>query len=197
MKVAFNNFIVLFLLSLFLVTSGFAMGPKVLEGKFYDDFSLYDYKGNLHSLESFTNKRGIVLMFIATQCPVSNAYNDRMAELFSDYKESFSIVGINSNKQEDVDEIESHAEDNNLEFIILKDSNNVVADKFEASFTPEIYVLSNDFELLYHGRIDDSRRKSSVKEMDLRNALNEIMEGKPVSVKETKAFGCSIKRVNK
>lgn len=197
MKVTFNNFIVLFLLSFFLATTGFATGPKILEGKFYDNFSLYDYKGNSYSLEGFANKKGIVLMFVATQCPVSNAYNDRMAKLFEDYKENFSIVGINSNKQEDIDEIESHADDNNLEFIILKDSNNVVADKFEASFTPEIYVLSNDLELLYHGRIDDSRRESAVKEMDLRNALNEIMEGKPVSVKETKAFGCSIKRVDK
>ena len=49
---------------------------------------------------------------------------------------------------------------------------------------------------VYHGRIDDSRREDDVEVKDLRNALDEIMNGEEVSVKNTKAFGCSIKRVN-
>lgn len=197
MKLVFKNSIGLFLIIFAFASTLSAIGPKSSDNKSYDNFSLFDYKGDIYSLESFTKKKGIVLMFIATQCPVSNAYNDRMNQLYSDYNDSFSIVGINSNKQEDIDEIASHAEENNFEFVVLKDSNNVIADKFEASFTPEIYVLSNDFELLYHGRIDDSRKEEGVKEKDLRNALNEIKAGKPVSVKETKAFGCTIKRVDK
>ena len=74
--------------------------------------------------------------------------------------------------------------------------NNKIADKFGASFTPEVYVLNKDFDILYHGRIDDSRRESNVKTKDLRNALNEILDDKKVSVSETKAFGCTIKRVS-
>ena len=70
-----------------------------------------------------------------------------------------------------------------------------VADIFEASFTPEIYVLNPDFKLLYHGRIDDSRKRGKVSKQDLRNTLDKILSGKEVSVKETKAFGCTIKRV--
>ena len=68
---------------------------------------------------------------------------------------------------------------------------------FEASFTPEIYVLNNNFEKLYHGRIDDSRRIEKVEVNDLTNVLNEIMDGKEITIKETKAFGCTIKRVKK
>lgn len=167
------------------------------EEKKYENFSLYDYNKNEHSLQDFANKKGIVVLFVATQCPVSNAYNSRMAELYNHFKDDFSFIGINSNKQEDVEEIKTHASENNLDFVILKDSNNVIADKFDASFTPEIYILNNNFEQLYHGRIDDSRKKENIEVEDLKKALIEIKDGKAVSVKETKAFGCSIKRVNK
>jgi peroxiredoxin len=164
--------------------------------KTYNNFSLYDYNKELHSLEDFANKEGIVVLFVATQCPVSNDYNGRMAELFNQFKDDFSFIGINSNKQEDIEEIKTHASKNNLDFVILKDSNNVIADNFGASFTPEIYVLSNNFEQLYHGRIDDSRKEENIEVEDLKNALLEIKLGKEVSVKETKAFGCTIKRVD-
>lgn len=167
------------------------------EEKKYENFSLYDYNNNEHSLQDFVNKKGIVVLFVATQCPVSNAYNSRMAELYNHFKDDFSFIGINSNKQEDVEEIKTHASENNLDFVILKDSNNVIADKFDASFTPEIYILNNNFEQLYHGRIDDSRKIENIEVEDLKKALIEIKEGKEVSVKETKAFGCSIKRVDK
>ena len=119
-----------------------------------------------------------------------------MAKLFSEYSSDFSFIGINSNKSENIEEIKQHSEDNDLDFVILKDNKNIIADKFDASYTPEVYVLSNDFEQLYHGRIDDSRKAQNVEEKDLSNALNQIANGEEVSVKKTKAFGCTIKRVD-
>ncbi|MEK6755180.1 MAG: hypothetical protein AABZ02_03405, partial [Bacteroidota bacterium] len=80
-------------------------------------------------------------------------------------------------------------------FPVLKDWNNVIADKLEASVTPEIYVLNTNFEVLYHGRIDDSQREGKVTSKDLRATLDNILGGKSVEVQETKAFGCTIKRV--
>jgi len=167
---------------------------KPAEIKKYDNFSLYDFNNTLHSLNEFSDKEGIVLMFISTKCPVSNAYNSRMASLHQKFGEKFSFVGINSNKQENVAEIKKHSENNKLNFVILKDSSNVIADKFSASVTPEIYVLNNNLELLYQGRIDDSRKEDNVQELDLSNVLGEILEGKKISIAKTKAFGCSIKR---
>lgn len=170
----------------------FANEPKKAE-----NFKLKDYNGKEYQLSDFKNSKATVIMFIATQCPVSNAYNTRMAQLYADYKDKrVTFLGINSNMQEGVDEIKDHAKSNKLDFIILKDHNNLIADKFDASFTPEIYVLNGNSEILYHGRIDDSRRESDVKTKDLRAALDEILSGKKVSVPETKAFGCTIKRVN-
>ncbi|MFQ5709807.1 MAG: thioredoxin family protein [bacterium] len=163
-----------------------------------EDFTLADYNGVQHALSEYKDAKAIVLMFIATRCPVSNAYNERMAALYQDYQSAgIAFVGINSNKQEDVEEIKKHAQDQGLEFTILKDKNNVIADKLQASVTPEIYVLNSDFDILYHGRIDDSRREKKVKSRDLRTVLDEILAGKPVSVSRTKAFGCTIKRVTK
>ncbi|MGK9369237.1 thioredoxin family protein [Melioribacter sp. Ez-97] len=166
-------------------------------GQKAENFKLKDYNGKEYQLSDFKDSKAIVIMFIATQCPISNAYNSRMVELYNDYKDKgVSFVGINSNKQESVEEIKEHAKENGFEFVILKDEKNVIADKFGASVTPEIYVLNSDFEILYHGRIDDSRKEDEVKTRDLRIALDEILAGKKVSNPKTKAFGCTIKRVN-
>lgn len=165
-------------------------------GDKYENFTLTDYEGNYHSLSDYTESKAIVIMFIATKCPISNDYNLRMEEIFNEYKDKeVTFLGINSNKAEDVSEIENHAKENGLTFTILKDEKNIIADKFDASYTPEIYVLSNNIELLYHGRIDNSRRVSEVTTSDLKEALGEILLGKEVSNPETKAFGCTIKRI--
>ena len=182
------------LFSIALLPNNYLNNPA--PGEKFEGFTLTDYEGNKHSLSDFTESKAIVIMFIATQCPVSNAYNSRMEKIYKDYKgKEVTFLGINSNKSEDVSEIRDHAKDNGLTFTILKDEKNIIADEFDASYTPEIYVLSNDFELLYHGRIDNSRRESEVNSNDLRIALDEILTGKSVSNPETKAFGCTIKRI--
>jgi peroxiredoxin len=184
-------FALLTALSLAATSSLLADAPMKVE-----NFTLEDVNGAKHSLSDYTKSKAIVLMFIATQCPVSNAYNSRMAALDADYKgRGVVFLGINSNKQESVDEIRDHAKEHGFSFTILKDSGNVVADKLKASFTPEIYVLNSDRELLYHGRIDDNSRGTNITSQDLRKALDEILAGKTVSVSQTKAFGCTIKRV--
>lgn len=161
-----------------------------------EDFTLVDYNGSKHSLSDYKESEAIVIMFIATECPVSNDYNSRMEKLYNDYNQKgIAFIGINSNKAESVERIKEHANEKGLTFTILKDEKNIIADKFEASFTPEIFVLNTDFNILYHGRIDNSRKESEVVSKDLENALNEILAGKEVSKKETKAFGCSIKRI--
>jgi peroxiredoxin len=160
------------------------------------DFTLEDCNGAKHSLTDYKSSKAIVLMFIATQCPVSNGYNGRMVELYKDYSsKGVSFIGINSNKQENVEEVRNHSKEHGFEFPVLKDWNNVIADKLEASVTPEIYVLNSKLEVVYHGRIDDSQRENRVTSKDLRLALDRILNGKAVEVAETKAFGCTIKRI--
>ncbi len=187
-----RNVAIVFILSLFVFSMLLAGEPVKAE-----NFTLPDYNGVNHTLTDFNKSKAVVLMFIATQCPVSNGYNTRMVSLYNDYKnKNVVFIGINSNKQESVEEVKQHAKDHGFEFTILKDEKNIIADKFGASVTPEIFVLNPSLEILYHGRIDDSRREADVTSHDLRNALDEILAGKPVSVSVTKAFGCTIKKVD-
>ena len=120
-----------------------------------------------------------------------------MVDLYNKYHDkNIAVLGINSNKAEDIEECKAHAEEHGFKFPVLKDEKNVIADMFEASHTPEVYVLnSKTFEVLYHGRIDDSRDESNIESKDLANALDELLAGKKISVTTTKAFGCSIKRI--
>jgi len=162
------------------------------------DFTLKDYNGKSCSLSDYKDSKAAVIIFIATRCPVSNAYNQRMADLYKTFKDKgFAFLGINSNETESVEEVKEHAQKNGLSFPILKDVGNIVADRYEASVTPEVYVLDKNQKVLYHGRIDDSRREDQVTSSDLSNALIEILSGKDVTAKVTKAFGCTIKRVKK
>lgn len=187
-------FTVLTFLILFIST--ISAGPSCPPLDKVEDFTLSDYNGKEHSLSDYKEANAIVIMFVATECPVSNAYNSRMEDIFKAYNEKgIAFIGINSNKAESVDRMKEHAEENGLTFPILKDDKNVIADKFDASVTPEAYVLNSNFEILYHGRIDNSRNESEVVSKDLENALNEILVGKEVTKKETKAFGCTIKRI--
>lgn len=189
-----SKILIVFSLILFLLIS-FSYAGEMSKA---ENFTLKDYSGKSHSLSNYKDSAAVVVMFIATQCPVSNDYNNRMAALYKDYTEKgIAFLAINSNKQESVEEISTHSQKHGFQFPVLKDPDNVIADKFNAQVTPEIFVLNSNFEILYHGRIDDSQRESEIKSRDLRNALDEILAGKPVSKKETKAFGCTIKRVQK
>ena len=135
-----------------------------------------------------------VVKFIATQCPISNDYNERMKAIYGDYKaKGVKFVFINSNNTEPAAEVKKHAAEWGFQFPVYKDNGNIVADQFGAQFTPEVYVVKGD-KIVYHGRIDDAR-KGEIKDHSLRNALDAMLAGRAPAVAETKAFGCTIKRV--
>ncbi len=73
----------------------------------------------------------------------------------------------------------------------------MVADRFGAEVTPESYVVDSSGIMRYHGQIDDSRNEPHIKKRTLSVALDAMLAGKPVPAQETKAFGCTIKRVRK
>ena len=164
-------------------------------GATIEDFTLPDANGTEQSLKALAGKKGTVLLFIAVQCPVSNAYNERMEKLAQDYKaKGIAVIGINSNVKEDAAAVKSHAEANKLSFPILKDPGNKIADRLGATVTPEAYLLDAGNKLIYHGRIDNSRNGDQIEATDLRNAIDASLAGKPVEKTEAKAFGCTIKR---
>jgi len=176
-------------------TSDLPAPPAI--GTMIDDFKLPDADGAEHSLKALAGKNGAVLIFIATKCPVSNAYNDRMEKLAQDYKaKGINVIGINSNNTEPASEVKSHAGEKHLTFTILKDDGNKIADRLGATRTPEAYVIDASGKLVYHGRIDNAQNTANITSSDLRDALDEMLGGKPITKTGGAAFGCSIKLVS-
>jgi len=174
---------------------------SVAVGSTVEDFKLPDAAGKQHTLKSLAGKSGTVLIFVSVQCPISNAYNERMERLAQDLKaRGVNVVGINSNATETSDDVKRHAAEKSLTFPILKDKENKVADRLGALVTPEVYFLDASHKLVYRGPIDNDRYNRLQGTPELRphllNAVEETLAGKPVTVSETRAFGCSIKRAS-
>ena len=187
-------------LLMILFAASLALAGEIKELKAGDDapvFALKNYDGKDLSLSAMLKVNKLaVIMFISTECPVSNAYNGRMEKLYETYgKKGVAFTGINANKAELVADIAKHAKDKGFTFPVLKDDKNKIADAYGAMSTPEVYVVNQKGKVLYHGRIDDSRNPEKVQSSDLSNALDALLAGKAPAVSDTKAIGCSIKRV--
>ena len=164
-------------------------------GATIEDFTLPDLDGTNRTLASLKGKNGSVILFIAVQCPVSNAYNERMEQLAQDFKaKGINVIGINSNVTDDAGAVKAHAVEHKFSFVVLKDPGNKVADSLGAKVTPEAYLLDASNKLVYHGRIDNSKDPAGVNSSELRDAMNLVLAGKPVEKTGAASFGCTIKR---
>jgi protein-disulfide isomerase len=145
-----------------------------------------------------TSGKLTVVVFVSTECPVSNAYNDRMKALYSDYQgKGVQFVFLNANATEAPSAVVEHAKAHSFPFQVYKDPNNAEADIFGAETTPHVFVIGKESTIIYRGAIDDSRNPAKVTQNTLKQVLDAALAGKPVPVAETKAFGCSIKRAPK
>ncbi|MDX6611729.1 MAG: hypothetical protein QOD75_915 [Blastocatellia bacterium] len=177
--------------------AGDTPGAVAAIGQLIPDFTLPDPDGKAHSFNSLKGKSGTLFIFIATKCPVSNGYNERMEKIARDYQaRGINVVGINANSTESAADVKSHAAEKGFTFTILKDTDNKIADQWGAAVTPEAYLVDAAGKLVYHGRIDNSRNGDAITSNDLRDALDSLLAAKPIAKTEAKAFGCSIKRVN-
>jgi peroxiredoxin len=174
--------------------------PSTTAGEFpigstVENFTLPDINNVEKSFNSLKGEKGTIIVFLSAQCPVVKGYNDRLNKVVADYKaKGINFIGINSNSTESLDWVKSHATEN-YAFPMLIDKGNVLADKFNAAFTPEIFFFDKDSKLAYHGAIDNDRKGDNITSLFLRTALDEYLTGKPITNNQTKAFGCSIKRL--
>jgi peroxiredoxin len=176
---------------------GLLPGQEFKVGSKVTDFQVQDLDGKA---AAFSALRGpiTVVTFIATQCPVSNAYNQRMNAVYNDYtSKGVRFIFVNANRSEPASEVRQHAKSAGFSFPVYKDPSNVLADRFDAQVTPESYVIDGAGVIRYHGSVDDSQTEARIRTRGLRLALDAVLGGKPVEITETKAFGCTIKRVRK
>jgi thiol-disulfide isomerase/thioredoxin len=154
--------------------------------------------GRVYSLSSFGDKQVLVLVFLGNGCPTCKATEERLIALQRDYgPRSVQVIAINPNNSsisppDTLEEMRKRAREIGYNFKYLKDEDRRLARSLGAQTTPHAFVLDKDRRVRYRGRFDNARQKSLVTVSDVRNALDEILAGMPVTVSETNSFGCSI-----
>jgi peroxiredoxin len=167
----------------------FAVGTKL------ENFILPDLSGAEQSLDKLKGENGAVLVWVSAQCPVVKSYNARINQIADELKaKGINLVGINSNSTESLDYAASGAKDAGYKFPVLIDKGNVLADKLEASVTPEFYYFDRENVLLYHGALDNDRSGKNVTTNYVRDAFDAALGKEPIKTSKTNAIGCSIKR---
>ncbi len=166
------------------------------------DFNLPDtVSGNTFSLGDLKSDKATVVMFICNHCPYVLHVNDELVRLVKEYQsKGVAFVGISSNDvvnypQDSPEKMKTHAKEVGYTFPYLYDESQEVARAYDAACTPDFYVFNKKMELVYRGQIDDSRPGSGipVTGKDLREALDAVLSGQPVSVLQKPSMGCGIK----
>ncbi|HEX3725122.1 MAG TPA: redoxin domain-containing protein [Pirellulales bacterium] len=176
-------------------------------GKKVDNFSARDFRGKVTSLDDFAGSKIVVVAFLGTECPLAKQYGPRLVEVAAAYKDKgVAVLGIDSNQQDSVSEIAHYAQEHKIEFPLLKDAGNVIADQLSAVRTPEVFVLDASRTVRYWGRVDNqfgfqeagvAYQRSQPNRRDLTIALDELLAGKDVSQSVSPNQGCRIGRVRK
>ena len=168
-------------------------------GRPVTDFTLADTSGRPVSLHAYQGKAAVVLVFMGIECPVGNLYMPRLVELSQAYRDKGVVFLIlNSNAHETREQVAEHARSYHVEFPVLKDPGNLVADRFRVERTCATLVLDGRGRLCYRGAIDDQygqgKRKSTARRSYLVEALDAVLARREVAVPSTPVVGCPIDR---
>jgi peroxiredoxin len=164
------------------------------------DFELKDSHGKIFKSDRLYAEKGLLVVFTCNHCPYANAVWPRLIKL-ARYARDLGIntVAINPNIHPDYpeDAPEKMIEKGvklGIEFPYLVDETQQVAKAFKAQCTPDIYLFDKEHKLVYHGRIDNNwQDESKVTKEELKEAIVNLANNKPISQKQYPSMGCSIK----
>ncbi len=166
-----------------LLTGSFLLGATA-PLKTLPDMMLKNADGKTVKLTSLKNNKEIlVLVFVASSCPVTSLYWERIKGAWYNYRQhKVKMVLVGGNSDDTAAQIRAILEQKDLELPVIWDENHALAKKLGVEFTPEVGVLGRNWEILYRGRIDDSwRDENRVKERHLNTAITAALEGKKTS----------------
>lgn len=193
-------------------TATFAIDEhKTLEiGSPAPDFNLKGVDGKMYSLASFKKAKVLVIVFTCNHCPTSQAYEERIKKIVTDYKgKSVEVVAISPNSTEGLslselgytdvsdtyEEMVYRAKDKDFNFPYLFDGETqATSEKYGPVATPHVFIFDSERKLRYQGRIDDMEDPEKTPSVhDTKNAIEALVANKEVPVATTKVFGCSTK----
>ena len=167
---------------------------QVKIGEVVEDFALPAVDGKTYRLSDY---RGSVVLidFRSAECPISEEYEPFFKELHGKAGRDVQLLAVDSNATYGEDKIRAVMEERGIDFPILLDEGNVIADRFGALTTPQVYILDREGRLAYEGAVDDrswAQKEATVNYVE--QALEAILQGKTPPVQQTDPFGCTIER---
>jgi peroxiredoxin len=175
------------------------------------DFRLLGIDGKQHTLADYKAAKLLMVVFLSNHCPYSHAAETRLIPLAKEFKsKGLEVVAINPNSPDGIrvdelgyskyndsyEEMKLYARDVGFPFPYLYDGDHQIAAKaYGCLATPHVFLFDQERKLRYVGRVDDSRFEelASVTSHDARNAVTELLAGKPVTTPSTTVMGCSTK----
>ncbi|MBO9681336.1 MAG: thioredoxin family protein [Flavisolibacter sp.] len=166
------------------------------------DVKMKDISGKEITLKDAKKSNGLLVMFSCNTCPYVVKNEDRTREICQyALDNNIGVILINSNEEQrssddSYDAMKKYAEKNSYKWYYVIDKNSELADAFGANRTPENFLFNKDGKLVYHGATDDNPGDAgAVNRKHLREAIDEMLNGKDVSVKTSRSVGCTIKRI--
>jgi peroxiredoxin len=164
------------------------------------NFKLSGVDLNIYSLETFSDKTILVIIFMCNHCPYVKAVLQRLIDLQTEVRQhGVQLVGINSNDAEcypddSFENMQKITKEKGINFPYLCDISQQMAKDYDAVCTPDIYVYGLERKLIYRGRIDDAwEDEEKVTQRNLKEALDCILAGKKAPSRQIASMGCSIK----
>ncbi len=165
------------------------------------DFSLLNVDGKKVSLQDFSGKQALLVMFICNHCPFVKHIAAGLAQLGKDYlPKGAAIVAIQPNDvagypDDSPEKMKAEAQTRGYTFPYLYDDTQAVAKAYRAACTPDFFLFDKSRKLVYRGQLDASRPDNGlpVTGHDLRAALDAVLSGKPVNPEQRPSIGCNIK----
>ena len=191
-----KNILVLFLIISFGIAKELELGSRMPEA----NYMLDDISGKKLSLTDIQGKYGTLIIFSCNTCPFVIQWEDRYVTIAEEYiPKGIGVIAVNSNVgrfdgDDSIEEMVKHAKKNDYNFPYAQDQKSILARAFGATKTPHIYLFDENNILVYIGAIDDNARNANkVDEPYLANAIDQLLDGKPIKKPISKAIGCSIK----
>jgi peroxiredoxin len=167
-----------------------------------NDFSLMNIDGNKVSLANYKDAKGFIIVFTCNHCPFAKLYPPRLNELNNRFKPlGVPLIAISSTdtmmyEEDTYPNMVTKAKEEQFNFPYLFDEMQTVAKNFKAQKTPHAFVIwkeKNSWVVKYNGAIDDNGMEpKQVSQQYVADAVNALLNGKPILTKETKSIGCQI-----
>ncbi len=160
--------------------------------------SALDLDGGAHRIGNGEGYDAVALVFMTSECPISRQYVpelNRLAESLDDSRVKF--LGVVYEPQLNRAAAVKFRDTFNVAFPLLFDASGELAATLGPTHVPEAFVLDRHAQVVYQGRIDNrygelGKRRPEATTHDLADAIDSVLNGKPIEVAKTKAVGCPI-----